>query len=157
MENRESPKTTGISDITGKVVRVRHASEADVAFIEETMKKYRLGTENLDYDNFVVATENREIVGFGNLKKTGGIYEVGCIVVVESKRGRGIGHLIVKHLMDYAPVDRVYVMTDQTDYFRKLGFVEMKDRPKEYLEALNKVCEAGGKEKVLMSCEKTGR
>jgi N-acetylglutamate synthase-like GNAT family acetyltransferase len=157
MENRESPKTTGISDITGKVVRVRHASEADAAFIEETMKKYRLGTENLDYDNFVVATENREIVGFGNLKKTGGIYEVGCIVVVEAKRGRGIGHLIVKHLMDYAPVDRVYVMTDQTDYFRKLGFVEMKDRPKEYLEALNKVCEAGGKEKVLMSYEKTGR
>ena len=155
MDKKESSKVTGISDLTGKVVRVRHANEADMVFIEETMRKYQFNAENLNYNDFVVATENGGIVGFGSLKKAGGIYEVGCIVVVEGKRGQGIGRLIAKHLVDYASVDRVYVTTDLADHFRKLGFVEMKDRPKEYLEALDLVCKAGEKtKKVLMSYEK---
>jgi len=158
MENKESPKATGISELTGKVVRVRHATEADMVFVEETLKKYQFYAENPDYNDFVVATENGDIVGLGNMKKTGGIYAVGCIVVVEEKRGRGIGQLIAKHLVDYASVDRVYVMTDLADYFKKLGFVEMKDISKEYLAALDLICKTGEKtKKVLMSQEKPGK
>lgn len=83
-----------MSDLTGKVLKVRHATEADTAFIEETMKKHQFDAENLDYNDFVVATENSEIVGLGSLRKTGGIYEVGCIVVLEEKREQGIGQLL---------------------------------------------------------------
>jgi hypothetical protein len=34
MEKKESPKETGMSRITGKIVKVRHATEADMGFIE---------------------------------------------------------------------------------------------------------------------------
>ncbi len=155
MKESKSPKVTGISDLTGKVVRVRHANEADMVFIEETMKKYGFDTENVHYSEFVVAAEDGKIVGFARLKKTGSIYDVGCIVVIEGKRGRGIGQLIAKHLVDFEAVDRVYVTTDRADYFRNMGFVEMKDRPKEYMDALDLVCRTGEKDKILMSREKS--
>jgi len=155
MEKKESPKVTGISDITGKVVTVRHATEADMGFIEEKMKEYHFDTQNLDYGEFTVATENGNVIGFGRLKKTDTIYEVGCILVIEGKSGKGVGQLILKHLMEYVPVDRVYVMTDWVDYFKKLGFVEMK-RTKKYTDILNVLCDTGGQgKKVLMSHDKT--
>jgi N-acetylglutamate synthase-like GNAT family acetyltransferase len=155
MEERESPKVTGISDLTGKIVRVRHAIEADMVFIEERMRKHRFETDDIRYTEFAVATEDGNLIGFGRLKKTGGVYGVGCVVVVEEKRDRGIRELIIKHLIEHAPVDRVYVMTDQRDYFSKLGFVEMKNRTEGYMEELDAICKEGEKEnKVLMSCER---
>jgi N-acetylglutamate synthase-like GNAT family acetyltransferase len=48
-------------------------------------------------------------------------------------------------------VDRVYVTTDRADYFRNLGFVEMADRSKEYMDALALVCRTAEKNKILMS------
>ena len=154
MGNRESPKATGISDITGKIVRVRHATEADMGFIEDKMKKYRLDTRDLDYGEFAVATEDSKIIGFGRLKKMDTIYEIGCILVIEEKRRKGVGQLILKHLMEYAPVDKVYVMTDLVDYFNELGFTEMK-KTGEYTDIVKVLCGAGGQgERVLMSYDK---
>lgn len=156
MENKESAKVTGISDLTGKVIRVRHAAEADMAFIEEQMKKYRFDTNNLSYGDFAVATENGDIIGFGRLKKTSDIYEVGCIVVMENRRGKGIGRMILDHLLEFTPVDKVYVMTDWVDYFKKLGFAELKSS-KEQTHIFNLLCNKGEGKKVLMSYDKTDR
>ncbi|MEW6002574.1 MAG: GNAT family N-acetyltransferase [Nitrospirota bacterium] len=156
MENKESPKMTGISEITGKMVRVRHATEADLVFIEERLKEHHFDTETLDYREFVVATEDGELIGLGRLKKTGEIYQIGCVIVVEEKRQRGIGSLIVKHLMDYAPVKIVYVLTDWVDYFKELGFVEIKEGAKELYDVCDAACRVGGKQKTtFMACEKS--
>jgi N-acetylglutamate synthase-like GNAT family acetyltransferase len=155
MENKESPKVTGISDITGKIVRVRHATEADMGFIEDKMKKYRLDTRDLDYTEFAVATENSKIIGFGRLKRTETIYEIGCILVIEEKRRKGVGQLILEHLMEYAPVDKVYVMTDWVDFFNELGFKEMK-KTREYTDIVKVLCGAEGKGKrAIMSYDKS--
>jgi N-acetylglutamate synthase-like GNAT family acetyltransferase len=126
MTDNEPPKTTGISDITGKTVKVRHATEADLFFIGQKMREHHFDTADLDYSEFVVATENSELIGFGRIRKTGAIYEVGCIIVVEEKKGKGIGKLILAHLLEFAPVRRVYAMTDWVEYFKGLGFSEMK-------------------------------
>ena len=154
MNKKESPKITGISDITGKLVKVRHATEADMGFIEEKLKKHNFDTRNLDYREFTVATENANLIGFGRLKKTDTLYEVGCIIVVEEREHKGIGQMILEHLLEYAPVDKVYVMTDLVDYFRKLGFTEIK-KTKESGDIFNVLCDTGktGK-KVLMSYDR---
>ena len=155
MGNRRSPKSTGISDITGKIIRVRHATEADMGLIEDKMKKYHLDDRDLDYREFVVAAEDSKIVGFGRLKKAETVYEVGCIVVIEEKRRKGVGRLILEHLMEYAPVDKVYVMTDWVDFFNELGFTEMK-KTKEYSDIVRVLCGAEGQGKrTLMSYDKT--
>ena len=145
MERKGSPKETGMSEITGKTTKIRHASHGDMAFIQEELRKNNIDSENLDPQEFVVATENGTIAGFGRLRRAGEVYQIGCIVVVEDKRRRGVGSLIVKHLLDFTPVSLVYIVTDLVDYFEKLGFVEMREGSKELLDALDEACKVKGK------------
>ncbi len=158
MEKKESPRVTGISDITGKVVRVRHATDADMVFIEKQMKEHNFYTDDLNYNEFVVATEDNRITGFGRMKQRCNICAIGCVVVVEEKKGQGTGAVIIRHLIDYAPVNKVYVMTDRLDYFKGLGFAEAKEGAQEYFDALGLAafeCQPEGKKKaVLMAYEK---
>ncbi len=145
MEGKELPGVTGISDVAGKTVRIRLAAEADMPFIEEQLRKNKMDSENLDFGEFLVATENGEIIGFGRVRKTGQFYQVGCVVVVEEKRSRGIGALIVKHMMDLSPVTLVYIPVELEDYFAKLGFARMQESSKELLDALDEACKFKGK------------
>jgi len=154
VDKGESPKTTGISDITGKIIRVRHANEYDMDFIEEMLKKHQLDAEDLHYTQFVIATENGTPIGCGRLKKMGEVYEIACIIVVEKKKGQGIGSLIVKHLIDYAPLNTVYVVTDKIDYYKKLGFVEVQTKVKEIENSLVSACRMSNKKQVIMFYEK---
>jgi len=145
MERRESPKESGMSEITGKTIKIRQAAHEDMAFIREELRKNNIDSENLDPQEFVVATEDGTMAGFGRLRRAGEVYQIGCVVVVEDKRRRGVASLIVKHLLDFTPVSLVYIITDLVDYFEKLGFVEMKEGSKELLDALDEACKVKGK------------
>jgi N-acetylglutamate synthase-like GNAT family acetyltransferase len=150
MKKEECPKGTGISDITGKIVKIRHATEADMGFIVEYLEKHRLDAENLRYDQFVVAMENGNPIGFGRLKKTGEAYEIGCVMVIDEKKNEGVDSLIIKHLIDFSPVKMVYVISDLVDYFKKLGFVESKEGSKELMNSLDKACRISGKQNTVL-------
>jgi len=145
-----NPKLTGISSITGKIVTIRHATESDMVFIEENLKKYHFDADDLDPSQFVVAAENGDIIGFGRLRKTGDVYDIGCVAVIEQQRRRGIGASIVRHLIEYAPVRTVYVVTDFVDYFKRLGFTQARNRPKELLQTLDIACDVKGKPATLL-------
>ena len=142
---RKSSKETRMSEITEKTMKVRHATHGDMGFIREELRKSNIDSENLDPREFVVAMEDGSVAGFGRLRKAGEAYQIGCVVVVEDKRRRGVGSLIVKHLLDFTPVSLVYIVTDLVDYFEKLGFVEMKEGSKELLDALDEACKVKGK------------
>lgn len=150
MGEKGYPKETGISGITGRIVKIRHATEADMGFIVENLEKYHLDTEDLHYSQFVVAMENGNPIGFGRLKRVGEMYEIGCVVVIEERRNLGIGSLIIKHLVDFSPVKMVYVITDLVDYFKRLGFVETKKGSEELMNALDKACRIGGKHNTVL-------
>jgi len=150
MEKQECPKGTGISDITGKIVKVRHATEADMGFIVEYLEKHRFDTENLHYDQFVVAMENEKHIGFGRLKRTGEKYEIGCVIVIDEMKNEGVDSLIIKHLIDFSPVKMIYVITDSVDYFKKLGFVETGEASKELMASLDKACRICGKKNAVL-------
>ncbi len=145
-----NPKLTGISSITGKTVTIRHATESDMVFVEENLKKYRLDEDDLDASQFVVAAENGDIIGFGGLRKTVDIYDIGCVVVIEQGRRRGIGASIIRHLLEYAPVKTVYVVTDLVNYFKRLGFTEAKTKPKELMRHLEIACGVKGRPATLL-------
>ncbi len=155
MTTRLSPKQTGISPITGKTVVIRHATGADMVFIEENAKKYGLNIVEFEAFRFVVAAENDEIIGFGGLRQTGDACDIACVFVVEKRRGGNIGAAIARHLVKYAPVDRVYVTTDLVDYFKQLGFAETNLTPREMGCVLDGACGTPGKRPpVLMVYEK---
>jgi len=112
------PRKTGISSITGKTVVIRHATDTDRVRVEEYFKEH--GTaDDLGKADLVVATEEERIIGFGILKKE---QDAGCVSVFEDSRRKGIGSAIVKHLMAYEPLRRVYA-TRNVSYFTRYGFV----------------------------------
>ncbi len=155
MATRQSPKETGISTITGKTVVIRHATGADMVFIGEYAKRHGLAITDPAAFKFVVAAENDDIIGFGGLRQTGDLCDIACVFVVEKHRNRSIGAEIVRHLIEYAPVDRVSVTTDLVDYFKQLGFAKTNRTPGEVGCILDGACGAAGKQSpVLMVYEK---
>jgi N-acetylglutamate synthase-like GNAT family acetyltransferase len=77
------------------------------------------------------------------------------VVVAEKRRNRGLGTAIVKHLIEYSPVDKVYIATDVVDYFLKSGFTETSTVPEELGRVLDIECSVRGKRgSVLMTYEK---
>lgn len=155
MPAKQLSKETGISAITGKSVMIRHATGSDMVFIEESLKEHGIAVVDLQAFQFVVAAENSDIIGFGGLRRTGDVCDIACAIVVEKRRNRGIGAAIVGHLIEYAPVDRVFVATDLVDYFKELGFAETNRRPGELGCVLDVECAPRGKRgPVLMVYEK---
>jgi N-acetylglutamate synthase-like GNAT family acetyltransferase len=155
MTIKPSAKETGISAITGKSVVIRHATESDMVFIEESLKKHGSAVIDLQAFQFVVAAEDSDIIGFGGLRRKGDVCDIACAVVVEKHRNRGIGAAIVSHLIEYAPVDRVFVTTDLVEYFKDLGFAETNRGPGEMGCVLDIECGPRGKRgPVLMVYEK---
>lgn len=149
MEKREDSEFTGLSQET-KATKIRRATEADLVFIERELRDSNIDTEHLDFREFVVAVEDGKFIGCGRLRKVGESYQIGCVVVTEDKRRLGIGSLIVKHLMDLSSVNLIYVVTDLVDYFKKLGFSEMKEGSKELLDALDEACKVKGKPNTVL-------
>lgn len=115
------PRKTGISSITGKLVSIRHATDTDRVIVEEYLKQHHSDSDLNDAE-VVVAAENERIIGFGVLKKED---DEGCVSVFEDSRRRGIGSTIVNHLMEYAPVQRVYAAR-YASYFTRSGFTRAK-------------------------------
>jgi N-acetylglutamate synthase-like GNAT family acetyltransferase len=123
-------------------VVLRDASPDDMPFIMEHLEKFLLDDEDIDFRQFIVAVEGRKIVGFGRIRPHREIYELGSIGVLESRRSRGIGKLIIGRIIDSFPTDDVYLVTDIPDYFEKLGFRVTLDAPTELLEKIGRICPA---------------
>jgi N-acetylglutamate synthase-like GNAT family acetyltransferase len=111
------PMKTGISSITGKMVVIRHATDTDRVRVEEYFGKHG-SADDLGNADVVVAAEEGRIIGFGVLKKEN---DAGCVSVFEDSRRKGIGSAIVKHLMAFEPLKRVYA-TRNVSYFTRYGF-----------------------------------
>jgi N-acetylglutamate synthase-like GNAT family acetyltransferase len=115
------PRKTGISSITGKIVTIRHATETDLVNVGEYLKKNHADSE-LNNAEVVVAAEDNRIIGFGILKKA---ESAGCVSLFEDSRRKGIGSSIVKHLLEFAPLKKVYT-TRYASYFTHSGFARTR-------------------------------
>jgi hypothetical protein len=87
------------SRIDGKLVRVRHASEGDAVFLKKLMESYGLDASGLDYTKYVVADQDRNLLGFGTAAEAGAGGR-GFSVYVDEKHGY-LAELIVKHLVEH--------------------------------------------------------
>ncbi len=87
------------SRITGKLVRVRHATEADVVYIREKLNSYRMDSSTVDYGDYVVADEDGVVIGFSTMEKVG--TDGSHISVFVEERQNWLAGLIVKHLLEH--------------------------------------------------------
>jgi N-acetylglutamate synthase-like GNAT family acetyltransferase len=133
-------KLTGISGITGRVVYIRHATDWDRIMIGK-----RLGTkaDRLTQDNAVVAVEEDRVIGFAILEKPGelrGKKDEGCVTIFEDNRRRGVGALVLRHLLEYGPTDAVYTISGRPEYFKRAGFTKARRIPAGSLEKIAGLC-----------------
>jgi len=114
-------RKTGISSITGKIVVIRHATDRDRVIVNDYLRNNNpdAGT---DGSEIAIALENERIIGFGILRKERG---GGCVSLFEDSRRKGIASPIVRHLMEYAGLTKVYA-TRNTTYFTRSKLVSGK-------------------------------
>ena len=111
-------------------------------FIRECVRRFRLDNEALDAAQFITVRQGGEIVAFGRIKPYGDdVYELGCVGVVEERRGRGLGRAVVQELIERFPTNSVYVTTDLTEYFDKLGFTRTDALPRPLADKIENVCD----------------
>lgn len=71
MSYERAPVTECKSRIDGKLIRVRHAVEGDLLFIQNRLKELGAGQEAEDYTGYVVAEMDEKILGFGSVRGEG--------------------------------------------------------------------------------------
>lgn len=136
--------------------KLRPALSQDMPFIKDCIKRFRLDDEDLDYRQFVVATDGDELIGFGRIRPHKEVYELGCVGVVEHRRNQGIGKIIVEHLINIFPTADVYITTDMPEYFVRFGFKNIVSGPKELVEKLQRVCKSKCREGAAVMVYRKG-
>jgi amino-acid N-acetyltransferase len=122
-------------------VVVRRARTSDVPDIKRLVDTYAgriLLEKNLvtlyeAVQEFWVAEHDGEVVGCGALHVLwADLGEVRTVAVDPKVKGRGIGHTIVDQLLTVArelQLQRLFVLTFETDFFTKHGFAEIEGTP----------------------------
>ena len=117
------------------------ATADDMPAIAACVAAWRLDGERLEPEQFIVVRDGGRMVGFGRIKPYDGtVWELGSVGVDPSARGQGIGERIVRELIRRFPSDDVYITTDLTDYFARLGFSRITDVPPPLAAKLERIC-----------------
>ncbi len=86
-----------------------------------------------DIQEFWVAEVDGELVGCGALHVLWeDIAEIRTVAVSTAVRGLGVGHAVVARLIEVARelgLGRIFVLTFETEFFARLGFVEIDGTP----------------------------
>jgi len=132
-----------VLDIEGKQIIIRRATVKDVPAIAEIVNGYAsqglmlprsLSETYQRLQRFTVVSCDGQIIGCGALHVFwDDLAEVRSLAVAEEWVGKGIGRLIVQHLLDEArslEVSRVFTLTYRQSFFEQMGFHVL---PKELL------------------------
>ena len=118
-------------------IHIRAAEPQDMPTIRLLAEAYALDTEHLEAEQFLVAEEEDQLVGFGRLKPYQDAVELGCLGVLPECRGGGVARQLVERLLSRVQGE-VYVTTDLPELGRKLGFVEVEEAPASILEKVKR-------------------
>ena len=126
-------------------LRIRPARTADVRAIRRLVDTYAPDRRLLSkatvtlYEavpEFVVGELDGEVVGCGAVHVMWeDLAEVRTVAVDPSLRGKGVGSVMLKHLLQRARdlgVRRVFCLTIETEFFGRHGFVEIDGTPVEH-------------------------
>jgi amino-acid N-acetyltransferase len=121
---------------------IRPARTSDVKAIRQLVDSYAAPGKMLTKETvtlyegvqeFTVAEENGVIVGCGALHILWeDLAEVRTVAVQESRQKEGIGHKILKKIIERARevgVNRIFCLTFQTEFFSRHGFEEIQGTP----------------------------
>ena len=81
-------------------MEIRPATQADQKIIERMIHDAGINPMSLDWRRFVIAENDGQVVGVGQVKPHGdGSRELASIAVIPERRGQGIASAIIHHLL----------------------------------------------------------
>ena len=107
----------------------RVATEDDQPTIQRLIREVHLPRMNLQWANFVVAEEDHEVVGMGQVKSHGdGSRELASIAVVPARQDQGIGGAIIQALVSREPgvVLHLSCRRELEGYYERFGFKRLE-------------------------------
>src|SRR5216684_5856432 len=115
-------------------VTIRPATENDQLAIRRLIAEVRLPRMNLQWPNFVVAEDDQEFVGMGQVKSHGdGSRELASIAVLPKQQGEGVGTAVIKTLLgrEDGVVLHLSCRRELEGYYERFGFrrVERAEYP----------------------------
>src|SRR2546428_13904612 len=79
---------------------IRPATEADQRTIRSQIRKARLPPMNLQWPNFVLAEEDGQVIGVGQVKShSDGSRELASIAIIPGRQREGIGTAVISKLL----------------------------------------------------------
>jgi amino-acid N-acetyltransferase len=104
-------------------VQVRRATADDQPIIKQMVKDEGLDPTSLNWSQFLIAHNDGEIVGIGQIRPYPKCRELGSLVVREAYRKQGVGELLVDALLANETGD-VYLecLSHNEHYYEKFGF-----------------------------------
>jgi N-acetylglutamate synthase-like GNAT family acetyltransferase len=108
---------------------IRAATEDDQPTIQRLIREVHLPRMNLRWANFVVAEEDHEVVGMGQVKSHGdGSRELASIAVVPARQDQGIGSSIIQALLSREPgvVLHLSCRRELGGYYERFGFKRLE-------------------------------
>lgn len=104
--------------------------------IKQFIAQYELDGRNLKAEQFIAATQNNELVGFGRLKIHPDCIELCSLGVIIPERRKGIGKAITKKLISLTNKD-IYLVCIIPKFFEPFGFKITNHYPKSIQEKLD--------------------
>ncbi len=103
---------------------IRPATEADQPTIRRLIKEANLNRMSLEWPNFLMAEEDGEVVGLGQVKAHGdGTRELASIAVAPARQGQGIGSAIINALLQREHgVLHLTCRREMEGYYMRFGF-----------------------------------
>ncbi|HBH18740.1 MAG TPA: hypothetical protein DDX14_07375 [Cyanobacteria bacterium UBA9579] len=121
---------------------LRKAQLGDIRKVAPYLIEFKLDTEDIVIEQFVVAEVGENMAGFGRIKSYSTFYELASVGVISDFRKNGVGEKLVKYLIETCPADEIWISTKIADYFRKFGFKEIDTPPDELIQKTRRVCES---------------
>jgi amino-acid N-acetyltransferase len=107
-------------------IQIRPAVEADQSTIKQLVSAEQLDPSALHWSHFVIAENNDQVVGIGQIRPHPRGRELGSLVVQEDFREQGVGTLIVNALLEKEKGD-VFLECESSmgAYYSQFGFVRI--------------------------------
>ena len=82
-------------------ISLRPARATDQPIIKQIIHAVGINPMSLDWHRFVIAEDEGQVVGMGQIKSHGdGSRELASIAVIPERRGQGIARKIIEHLLE---------------------------------------------------------
>lgn len=126
-----------------KGVEVRRGLKKDEEEIWKIIKKEQLFSGEMIMKDFVVLEEKEKIIGFGRLTNNTKTQDtINSLWVSKKKRGSGLGHVLLHHLIKKSKAKRIYIgcLLDNAPFYEKFGFTQVKKVP-DFMKKTHEECE----------------